>query len=92
MKKTKQVKRKDELKTPKVMRISAKCSDMFSATVVNVNDQELFSYDGYVPGFFPDQHFGDYVMLDIDLNTGRILNWKKPTAEQLERMQQDKRG
>jgi hypothetical protein len=25
----------------------------------------------------PGQHFGDYVMLDIDPYTGKILDWKK---------------
>lgn len=32
----------------------------------------------------PGQHYGDYVILDIDLDTGKILNWKPPTAEQIE--------
>jgi hypothetical protein len=26
---------------------------------------ELISYEGYVPSFFPGNHFGDYVMLSI---------------------------
>ena len=44
---------------------------------------ELGCYDGYVPNFFPDEHFGDYVMLDIDVKSGKILNWKVPTQKQL---------
>ena len=29
------------------------------------------------------EHFGDYVTLDIDIETGKILNWKKPTERDL---------
>lgn len=28
----------------------------------------------YVPGFFPGEHFGDYLILDID--DGKITNWQ----------------
>jgi hypothetical protein len=44
-------------------------------------------YDGYVPEWLPSpntEHWGDYVMLDIDVETGQIVNWKKPTQEQLD--------
>lgn len=30
----------------------------------------------YVPGFMPGEHYGDYVILDIDSN-GVIANWEK---------------
>ena len=40
--------------------------------------------DGYVPDFFPGDHGGDYMELDIELATGKILNWTPPTAEQIE--------
>ena len=32
----------------------------------------------------PEQHFGDYIYLDIDIETGQITNWEKPTVEQLQ--------
>jgi hypothetical protein len=71
----------------KTISISAKCSDLFSATLTetgalneHVSNKE---YSGYVPDFFPGQHYGDYVQLDIEIETGRILNWKKPTKAQL---------
>lgn len=63
----------------KTISISAKCSDMFSASL---DDGRV--YDGYVPDFFPGKHYGDYVQLEIDLNSGRILNWKAPTQKDLE--------
>ncbi len=39
----------------------------------------------YVPDFFPDEHYGDYIMLDIDMSTGKIVNWKKPTQAQIKK-------
>jgi hypothetical protein len=71
----------------KVICISAKCSDLFDASLIEKDgdiETELGEhYSGYVPTFFPGQHYGDYVMLDIDVETGKILNWKKPTDKQL---------
>ena len=64
------------------IRISAKCSDLFSASLFN-NGHHKGDYDGYVPKFFPGEHYGDYVTLNIDLDTGKILNWKKPSEKQL---------
>ena len=43
-------------------------------------------HEGYVPAWFPNPnvtHYGDYVELRIDVDTGRILNWKKPSASDL---------
>lgn len=68
---------------PKVISISAKCSDLFSASLLDENDGVLGEYTGYVPEFFPEEHYGDYVQLDIDLESGKILNWNKPTVDQL---------
>ena len=64
--------------------ISAKCSDLFGLVAKDETGETAFEYDGYVPKFFPGKHYGDYVILDIDIATGRILNWKVPTQEQLE--------
>lgn len=36
--------------------------------------------EGYVPSFFPNEHFGDYVIMNID-ETGRITNWENPDYE-----------
>jgi hypothetical protein len=63
--------------------MSAKCSDMFSASLTDDKGTYL-EYDGYVPNFFPGTHYGDYVELVIDTDTGQILNWKKPTKKDLE--------
>lgn len=52
-----------------------KCSDMYSHAL-HRKDGKIVEYSGYVPSFFPGEHYGDYVMLDIDPYTGKILNWK----------------
>lgn len=65
----------------RVISISAKCSDMFSANLLGKE------YNGYVPRWFSSpnvQNDGDYVILDIDVDTGKIVNWKKPTLSNLE--------
>jgi hypothetical protein len=56
--------------------ISAKCSDMYSHTIYDKNGEVYRTYDGYVPSFMPGQHFGDYIELEINPYTGKILNWK----------------
>lgn len=48
--------------------------------------ERMAEYDGYVPAWFPtpkEDNGGDYVLLDIDVDTGKILNWKKPTKANL---------
>jgi len=70
--------------------ISAKCSDLFSANLKNNKRSTVAEYQGYVPKFFPTQHCGDYVCLDIDLATGKILNWKSPTQADLESVEWEK--
>lgn len=67
------------------LRISAKCSDLCNVQAFDANDNQIAEGDGYVPNFMPDEHYGDYVMLDIDVATGRILNWIKPTDAQIKR-------
>lgn len=65
--------------------ISAKCSDLFSAFLRD-GDKIVGEYDGYVPDWLPNlktEHYSDYVILEIDIATGQIIGWKKPTAAQL---------
>ena len=69
----------------KEIRINAKCSDLFAATLHDKNGDQIGGmYSGYVPSLMPGQHFGDYIELDIDLATGKILNWKVPTKRQID--------
>ena len=69
----------------KTLKIHCKVSDRFTARLVDQDGETIFDQDdGYVPGFMPGQHYGDYVILDIDLDDGRITNWKKVTPQQIE--------
>jgi len=60
---------------PATVSICAKCSDLCSTEVKTKNGKVLAVNDGYVPKFMPGEHYGDYVILDIDIATGKILNW-----------------
>ena len=63
-----------------------KVRDSFAAGIKDAQGEEVGSYEGYVPDFFPGTHYGDYLILNIDLETGQIKNWQKPDAEQIEAM------
>jgi hypothetical protein len=67
--------------------ISAKCSDLCYVQLLDKDDRLLAQRDGYVPKFMPEngpENGGDYVVLDIDLETGIILNWKRPSKQSIE--------
>jgi hypothetical protein len=61
-----------------ILRISAKCSDLCWTEYTDAKGNKTES-DGYVPegiGISSDGDCGDYVSLDIDMQTGQIQNWK----------------
>jgi len=60
-----------------ILKINAKCSDLFSATIEHNNGDVLLEYDGYVLDFMPNEHYGDYIELSIDTETGKIVDWPK---------------
>jgi len=69
----------------KTLHVHLKVTDRFCCSITDQDNQELVSKsDIYVPGFMPGEHYGDYVILDIDLDTGQIKNWKTPSSEQIE--------
>ena len=64
----------------KTLAIHMKVSDRFSAVLRDQDGSIIHDQtDGYVPDFMPGEHYGDYVILDIDMDTGMVTNWKKPT-------------
>lgn len=67
----------------KVLKVHLKVSDRFSAVLVDQDGATIHDHDGYVPSFFPGGP-GDYVELNIDIDTGQILNWKKPHPSDIE--------
>lgn len=69
----------------KTLKLHLKVTDRFSAALHDTNGAKLHRQDdGYVPAFMPGEHYGDYVILDIDIQTGQITNWKPPTSKQLQ--------
>ena len=63
--------------------VTAKCSDACNIQFFDENKTKVGERDDYVPNYFPEEHYGDYVELEIDIATGKILNWKKPTQKEL---------
>jgi hypothetical protein len=62
----------------KFIDIHIKVCDSGTYTLVSADEKEIADRSDYVPGFFPGEHYGDYLMLKVDLETGQIVNWKKP--------------
>ena len=68
----------------KTLKIHVKVSDRFSCQIVDQDGAVLKDQDdGYVPSFMPGKHYGDYIILDIDIDTGQVTNWKKIDPEEL---------
>ena len=69
----------------KTLSIHMKVCDQFQARLIDSLGKTICEQDeGYVPKFMPGEHYGDYVMLEIDLESGRITNWQKPSASDLQ--------
>ena len=68
----------------KTLRIHAKVCDGGNYQYLGGDGESIKDINNYVPDYFPTQHYGDYWEFEIDLATGQILNWKAPTAEDLE--------
>jgi hypothetical protein len=64
--------------------INAKCNDLCLSELKAKNGAIVAEHEGYVPRFLPGNN-GDYVRLEIDLETGAILNWKKLTPSDIEK-------
>lgn len=73
----------------KTLSIFMKVVDTFSATLKDKDGSTLKEYEGYVPAFMPDEadsisYDGHYLILDIDIDTGLITNWRKLTPGDIE--------
>lgn len=67
----------------KTVYVTAKCSDSCHVLFLDKDEKEIGERDNYVPKWMPGEHYGDYVELEIDIATGLILNWKKPSQKAL---------
>jgi hypothetical protein len=68
----------------KELQIYTKVCDEFTASLVDQDGKEIVDYEGYVPNIMPGEHYGDYIILNIDLESEIITNWKKPSVEDIE--------
>lgn len=60
---------------PTTMEVLIKCRDDFFFIVRDSQGNNIAHQDdGYVPDFFPGRD-SDYLELQIDVRTGKILNW-----------------
>jgi hypothetical protein len=69
----------------RILSISAKCSDLCFTSFTDAKGK-LTKSDGYVPqGIGIDNYgdCGDYVSMEIDMQTGQILNWKPVSDAQV---------
>lgn len=67
----------------KYVRIHAKVVDSASYSLHTQDGTKIADRDDYVPSFFPEDHYCDYIILNIDLETGQVLNWVKPKSEEV---------
>lgn len=58
---------------PVVVSVSAKVNDLCFIQLLSEDDEILKEHDGHLPKFIPGS--SDQIELEIDLATGRILNW-----------------
>ena len=74
--------KKPQTVNAKTLKIHLKVRDCFSADLVSDKGETIYEQDdGYVPEFMPGQHYGDYVILDIDIDSGQITNWVPPNVD-----------
>jgi hypothetical protein len=71
-----------------ILKISAKCSDLCS-TIFTDSKGNVTESDGYVPSGIGIDEYGDYVVLDIDMKTGQIQNWKSVSDAQVIKAQKE---
>lgn len=69
-------------KSKLIISIQAHCSDSFTL-IGTLDGNQIHEYSGYVPGDIGCLGSGDDVCMDIDAETGQILNWKPVTLDQL---------
>jgi hypothetical protein len=72
----------ERIRSLKTISVTAKCSDCFFLEGTTAEGENI-DYEGYVPHGL-NIGAGDYLELTIDLETGKILNWKPVTPDSLE--------
>ena len=57
------------------IRVEAKCADRCSIDMVDASGSMIHQHVGEVPEFMPGQHYGDSIILSINVKSGLISNW-----------------
>lgn len=68
-----------------IIGVFCKVCDSGNYVLKGAADHVIAERDDYVPSFFPGDHHGDYIDFQINLETGQILNWKKPEPIEVSR-------
>ena len=71
----------------KTIKVVGKTSDLCTVSIMDVDGKDLVEEKSdYVPKFLDTDGdgYGDYIQIEIDFKTGKILNWEKqkPLVEQ----------
>ncbi len=66
----------------RILFVTGKTSDL-CCTRLEIDGKDVKETNGYVPEIMPENG-GDYIELEIDIDTGMLLNWKKPSAKELD--------
>ena len=68
----------------KIMRINANCKNLFIMEIDDEDMRRTYDYEGYVPSDIGLGNDSDAVDLEIDIETGQILNWVPLTFEEVQ--------
>lgn len=58
-----------------ILRINAKVSDLCQTVLIDDDGLRIVDKDGYAPGNVGLGEGGDYLEFDIDIGTGKIVNF-----------------
>lgn len=67
-----------------ILTVSGKVSDMCTVGLYGAGGKHILTHNGYVPRDLGIGG-GDYIELEIDTDTGKILNWQ-PLTEKVVRL------
>lgn len=71
------------VRSVKTIKLSAHCQDRSEVIGKDANGREVVRTEPYYMRSQFGLGSGDYVELEVDIETGQILNWKKPSDEDL---------
>lgn len=67
----------------KTINLHVKVKDAGCYTLMGSDGKVVAELEDYVPSIFPGQHYGDYLELEINIETGLIVNWDAPEPKEV---------